>query len=314
MVIANREYGGHHSLTVRAMESAPLVSATRWNCRGGTELEVDPRGWSWTWLSPDVIVDTDRDGIRFPGVLPGMVNRLRLRLRNRGNAVASDIRVKFWWQPAGPQLSSWAWTPVAEASCVRLQPNDEEWVAVEWVPPPEQPGLSGWCIKAEIVVPNDPNTDDKIVLSGVAGVWDAVPDEASEAGGASTWAGGDTRTELRLLARTPGYRCTITPAPANGDAKARTRQFVVTDGIARPADPLPRDIKLAFVPSDDLTEWNGQRETCLPESKVFYPVVPGTLPENLQRDGAMALATLVSVVDGLAVCGATFILPGRPGK
>lgn len=316
VVIANRERGGQHSLTVRAVENAPLVSATRWNCRAGTELEVDPRGWSWTWLSPDVMVDTDRDGIRYPGVLPGVVNRLRLRLRNRGNAPASDIRVKFWCQPAGPQFSSRAWTPVAEGSCARLKPNDEEWVDVEWLPPPEQPHLSGWCIKADIVVPNDPNTDDKTVLSGVAGVWDAVADEATEAGAASTQTGDDARTELRLLARTPGYRCTITPTHTDGDAtsRARTRQFLVTDGIVQPADPVPRDIKPNFVPSDDLTEWNGQRQTRLPEPKVFYPVVQETLPENLQRDGVTGLATLVSVVDGLAVCGATFILPERRGK
>jgi hypothetical protein len=200
---------------------------------------------------------------------------------------------------------------MAEGSCARLQPNHEEWVAVEWVPPPEQ---TGWCIKAEIQVPNDPNSDDKIVLSGLAGVWDAAPGEATEAGSASTQAGGDGRTELRLLARTQGYRCTVTPTHADSEAGARTRQFVVTDGIVRPAEPPPRDMKLAFIPDDDLTKWSGQRETRLPESKIFYPVVPGTLPENLQQDGAGGLATMVSVVDGLAVCGATFILPGRPGK
>ena len=34
---------------------------TRWNSRVGTEYEVDPKGWAWAWISPDVMVDNDDD-------------------------------------------------------------------------------------------------------------------------------------------------------------------------------------------------------------------------------------------------------------
>jgi hypothetical protein len=311
VVVANREHAGPHSLTVRAAPPSPLVSTTRWNCRAGTSYEVDPAGWRWTWLSPDM--DIDRGGAQ------GSVGpvRLKLRLRNRGTIPARNIKVAFWCQPAGPQFSAALWVPVEnQAACAELMPGTEKWLSVDWTPP-DGLGLAGWCVKAEIVAPGDPNTDDKIVLGGVAGVARSGGSGGDDRGKDLV---ADERSEVRLLVRGPGWRCDGPPPKLAGDAAqgrnampAQARQLVATNGVLRPARPLAGDIRPRIAPCDDMREWDGARRQDTPGPDEWFPPATTTLPESMRRDEAIGLVTQVFIVDGMAACGATYRAPPEPG-
>ena len=179
VVVANRDQPGPHVLSVEAVSAVPLVTSTRWNTRAGNSYEIDSTGWSWTWISPDLMVDTDNDESADADVFFGQNNRLKLRLRNRGDTPANGVTVEFWYQKAAPHLSPTAWLPVANAdgvvqgpvSVAALPPGSANiWAEVDWAPVDDGTGYPHWCVKARITAPDDPNTDDKIVLSNFSNV------------------------------------------------------------------------------------------------------------------------------------------------
>lgn len=309
VVVANRERPGRHSLAVRAVPSGPLVGATRWNCRAGASYEVDPAGWSWTWLSPDMTVEGDTGQ-------PGSAQMLKLRLRNKGNAVARGVTVTFWYQPASEALHEKGWLHVQDAEgrnltaeCADLRPGAEAWVAVPWCPLGQSVPL-GWIIKAKITTPGDPDGEGKIVLGGVCGAWSHA--ETSGTGLAETQTRSRQGLETRLLARRPGWRCGCgSPRVAEVDARAtlaRARRLAVSDGIIRPI-LTSGSLGLELFPCDDLHEWDGEGRGDAPEGDRWYPPHPETLPPQLVGGKANGLATVVTIVDGLAVFGATFLVP-----
>jgi hypothetical protein len=67
------------------------------------------------------MVDTNNDLREDGSVFFAQNNRLNVRLRNRGNAFASNIRVNFWYQKATPYLTSAGWIPVRNTTGVAQQ-------------------------------------------------------------------------------------------------------------------------------------------------------------------------------------------------
>ena len=112
MIVASRATAGDFNIPFDEIPSAADTMVTRWNSREGTEYETDPRGWAWTWVSPDVMVDNDNDGMADTQVFFGQNNRLKVRLRNRGNQAAANLQLDFWYQKATPHLSAAAWMPL----------------------------------------------------------------------------------------------------------------------------------------------------------------------------------------------------------
>ena len=170
VIVANRDSPGQHGLTVTPVAQAPLITATRWNTVHDTSYEVDPRSWSWTWTSPDIMVDTDNDLSADSQVFFDQNNALKIRLTNRGND-AGDASVAFWYQKASPSLSPAAWIPVADlgggvqTATTSLAAGASTWLSVQWAPVDDGTHHPHWCVKAVITVADDSNADDKIVLS-----------------------------------------------------------------------------------------------------------------------------------------------------
>jgi hypothetical protein len=173
VVVANRNSPGQHTLTVTPVAPGPLVTATRWNTAQGTSYEVDPRSWSWTWTSPDIMVDTDNDLLADTYVFFGRNNSLKLRITNHGNGAANAASVSFWYQKASPSLSPSAWIPVTDVGGNvqtvilpgPLAAGASQWLTVQWAPVDDGTHQPHWCVKAQFTATGDPNSDDKIVLS-----------------------------------------------------------------------------------------------------------------------------------------------------
>jgi hypothetical protein len=55
VIVGSKEHGGNFTLNFDEVAAASDVMVTRWNSVAGREYEMDPRGWSWTWISPDIM-------------------------------------------------------------------------------------------------------------------------------------------------------------------------------------------------------------------------------------------------------------------
>jgi hypothetical protein len=171
LVVSGAGGSGPFNMQISNAAAAPDVMVTRWHSALKTEYEIDSRGWAWTWVSPDVWVDNDADGIADGVVLFDYDNKLHIRLHNKGNAVANNIQVELFYQDAAGGLSPTAWLPVKnKAGVTQLLTGltlaagaSNDWT-VDWSPLPS--GLSKhFCVRAIVTVPGDPNTDNKRLLS-----------------------------------------------------------------------------------------------------------------------------------------------------
>ncbi len=100
---------GGITLSVRECPSGPDVTVTRWHHVLGTHYEIDSFGWAWTWVSPDIFVDNDSNGLADDEVFFNSNNKLYIQLHNQGHSDASNISVAFWYQDASGGLSDSAW-------------------------------------------------------------------------------------------------------------------------------------------------------------------------------------------------------------
>jgi hypothetical protein len=310
VIVSARVHPGDYDVHFEEVASGTDVMATRWNSAVGTEYEADPRGWAWTWVSPDVMVDTDDDGLADGSVYFGVDNRLKLRIRNRGNAAASGIQVDFWYQKATPFLSSASWIPVqdalgitqvvtAETLAAHGAPGSEKWVSVNWAPVDDGTHHPHWCIKARITVAGDANADNKTVLSNFGHV---VVDPDGDA--------------LLQLLRFPDGRLhhlvDVLPRGPHvtfGDPKVVGEEMHAWTGWARrhlkPAANPP--VKVAFarfpVVFGALKPWDGVARRLRPQEGHFYPVRPETLPPGVDP---ASLVTVAHRVEGQVVGGVTY--------
>lgn len=176
VVVSGAASSGSFSLSINPVAATPDVMVTRWHSLPQTEYEIDSRNWAWTWVSPDVWVDNDGDGVADGEIFFNFDNQLHIRLHNKGNANASGIDVSLWYQDASGGLSPGGWLPVQDTGGVTqaltglalAADATNDWV-VNWSPAPS--GMSHhFCIRAVMAVPGDPNTDNKRVLSNFGNV------------------------------------------------------------------------------------------------------------------------------------------------
>lgn len=176
IVVAGTDTGGSFTLSVQDVPAAPDVTVTRWHHLPGTHYEIDSFNWAWTWVSPDIWVDSNMDGVPDDVVHLSQNNKLFIRLRNQGNSAATGISVDFWYQDASGGLSDAAWQRVQNTLLVdqtltglSLGPQTSNQWSVDWSPVPS--GSSHhFCIRAVVTVPGDPNTDNKRCLSNFGNV------------------------------------------------------------------------------------------------------------------------------------------------
>lgn len=176
LVVTGADSSGSFSLSAAPAAPTPDVMVTRWHSAIKTEYEIDPSGWSWTWVSPDVWVDNDADGAADGTVYFDFDNKLHIRLHNKGNADASGIQIELWYQDASGGLSDAAWLPVKDKAGTTqvltglslAAGTSKDW-QVDWSPSPSG-GSDHFCIRAVVTAPGDPNTDNKRVLSNFGSV------------------------------------------------------------------------------------------------------------------------------------------------
>ena len=176
IAVSGADSSGSFSVSAEPTKPACDVMVTRWHTVMKKEYEIDSRNWAWTWVSPDIWVDNDGNGIADSEVYFNYNNKLYIRLHNKGNLSASDIQVNFYYQDASGGLSHTAWLPVQNRTGttqvltgLSLAAGASDSWSVDWSP--MSSGVSKhFCIKAVLTVPGDPNTDNKRVLSNFGNV------------------------------------------------------------------------------------------------------------------------------------------------
>lgn len=315
VVVAGTETGGTFSLTAQSVAATPDVMVSRWHHQAGRHYEIDPFGWAWTWVSPDIWVDNNGNGMADSEVFFNQNNQLFIRLRNQGLAAASGIGVDFWYQDASAGLSDAGWLPVQDTggitqslSGLSLAAGATNQWSVDWAPVPS--GASNhFCIRAVVTVPGDPNTDNKRVLSNFGNV-----------------IAGSPYLDLSLLRRLPGemerFRIDVIP-------RAGGRWFVSLDDVRR-AERAARESREEAVDlfrirrRKELTRVEGHphtderflaRRAChlhdqtpevrRPDPLGHYPTDPRALPPGLE---GVPLITVSHVVDGRPIGGFTWAI------
>jgi hypothetical protein len=175
------DQSGGFSVNVSSAAAAPDVMVTKWHSQMKREYEIDSRNWAWTWVSPDIWVDNDANGVADSEVFFNFNNKLNIRLHNKGNADASSISVQFFYQNAAGGLSDAGWLPVRNTASViqslsglSLAAGASNNWSVDWSPIPD--GTSKhFCVRAIVTVAGDPNTDNKRVLSNFGNVVTSGP-------------------------------------------------------------------------------------------------------------------------------------------
>lgn len=307
VIVASRENGGDFQVRFQEVAAASDVMVTRWNTSVGREYEVDPAGWTWTWVSPDVMVDTNDDGLSDAQVYFDRDNKLKIRLRNRGNADASNITVDLWYQKATPYLTSSGWIPVTnqtgivqQIGPVNLAAGAEAWFSAFWAPVDDGTHHPHWCIKAAVTAPADESSDNKVVLSNFASV--VVPPD------------GDLMIPLlvrlpehmrsyRLLsiARGPLETLRLRDLPAPPATADEVRRACAADVMAAPARAVFAQATTNGAAGQSKAMTDDARR--LPRQDIYYPIDPTTLPPGVDP---ATLVTVTQLVDGELIGGVTY--------
>jgi hypothetical protein len=305
---------GNFSVSVSPVAVAPDVMVTRWNSALGFEYEVDSRNWSWTWVSPDVWVDNDGDGIADSQVFFNYDNQLYIRLHNNGNAGAAGISVQLDYQDASGGLSPTGWLPVQDKlgttqslTGLALAAGATNQWSVNWSPVPS--GASHhFCIRAIVTAPGDPNTDNKRVLSNFGNVvvkYGGFVDIALLRRNIDLLL--ERRIELSVIPRlSPDLELAgrdllqersrvLEPGQTSRDLiRVRhtpgVRQLVHDEGSMRSAEPCP--------PSAPPIRTS-------PDPWGHYPPDPRTLPPGVE---GRPMITIAHLVDGLPTGGVTVLV------
>jgi hypothetical protein len=312
VIVATRDTGGSFQLDVTEVASASDAMITRWNTAAGREYEIDPRGWAWTWISPDVMVDNDGDGLADPEVFFDRDNVLKVRLRNRGNAAANNVRVDLWYQKATPYLSAAAWIPlrndagaIQSVGPVSLAPGTSDWFAVAWAPADDGTHHPHWCVKARITAPGDANTDNKLALSNFSRV--VVDPDGDRVDADILLRRPERHRELDVLTVPRGRWRLIKKSISGPPPEVRDEPCLAVAGHSVSDLGTPTRsawARLVFGRDPGARPWDGSAET-LPQPGVFYPVDPESLPPGVDPE---ELVTVVQRIDGVTVGGVTYAL------
>jgi hypothetical protein len=320
LVVSGADSGGSFDLSVQAAAPAPDVMVTRWHSKMMREYEIDSRAWAWTWISPDIWVDNDNDGNADGTVFFNFNNKLHIRLHNKGNQNAHGIQVQFYYQSAATGLSDAAWLPVQNKNGViqtltglNLNKGKSKDWSVDWSPAPSG-ASTHFCIRAIVTVPGDPNTDNKRVLSNFGNVV-VHPGMFVDIG--------LLRRNIELIPRDVSLRVIPRLTP---ELELSLRD--VKEGLRLRLDPGESVLdsirlthrKLAAVREQqddvvaDVLHAAPKRQPTLPlapDPAGYYPPDPDTLPPGVE---GMPLVTVVHMVDGLPVGGATFMVTVEKAK
>lgn len=303
IVVAGTDTGGTFTLSVQDVPAAPDVMVTRWHHLPGTHYEIDSFGWQWTWVSPDIWVDTNMDGIADDVIYFNKNNKLFIRLRNQGNRAAFGIYVKFWYQDTSGGLSDSAWLPVQNTSGViqvlsglTLSPQSSGQWSVDWAPAPS--GSSNhFCVRAIVTVPNDPNINNKRCLSNFGNViMDSFTDLALVR---RAYLDRYEDVKVLVIPRTHGRfvvskldldRINKTPVKVGSEVTdlLRVRRMDILERVER-------------VPGQSHLER-------LPDSRGHYPTDPRCLPPGMEKAD---LITIAHVVDGRPIGGFTWAIHSK---
>lgn len=308
VIVASRATAGDFNIQFDEVAAAADTMVTRWNSRVGTEYETDPRGWTWTWVSPDVMVDNDNDGVADTQVFFGQDNKLKVRLRNRGNQAAANLQLDFWCQKATPYLSATAWMPLQDAAGVTQQiagaalpAGAEQWFEVKWAPVDDGMHHEHWCVKVKVTAPGEPNIDNKLVLSNFGHVVAADPDVRMLLRLPALFA----RSEIWPIPRGPRWTIHLPPHIASLVTGRPRPYFGCDQSSAHAATSRPVRIRAGEAKSK---VWDGKLRTPTPAPGIHYPVDANTLPPGAKSED---LVTVVHVVDGEVVGGVTFSIGPR---
>ncbi len=310
VIVGSRSTAGDFTVQFDEVASSADTMITRWNSAVGTEYEIDPHGWAWAWISPDIMVDNNNDNLADTEVYFGTNNKLKVRLRNRGNQTANNISIDFWYQKATPHLSAANWIPVTNATgdiqqitgatlAPQGSPGSESWFVVDWAPEDDGTHDKHWCVKVRVTAPGEPNTDNKMVLSNFANV---IPSGEGD--------------ELPLLVRLPDRlkRAELIVVPRGPQWALKTQALPKQIFQARGLKNEPQSLSSVSMPVRSvmsnvqpvrrrLTPWDGRICTAKPGNKHYYSVNPKTLPPGVNPQ---QLVTVVQSVDGRITGGITY--------
>jgi hypothetical protein len=318
VVVSGCASAGSFTLELANASAAPDVMVTRWHSVMKSEIEVDPRNWSWTWVSPDIYVDTNLDGVADGTVFFGTDNKLFVRLHNKGNADAAGIGVQFWYQNATPGLSDAAWLPVRNAanaiqslSGLTLAAAATGSWSVDWAPVPA--GTSRhFCVRAVVTAPGDPNVDNKRAVSNFGNV------EMPSSGFA------DMVWTRRQRSRDGERAVSMTLVPRFSHQFELATRDLLEQRVKRlrPGQSVMDEIRIYHRPSarkitaTDTRKGRRNKDDCPcagpvrsdgrePDPSGDYPIDPRTLPPGLK---GKPMVTVVHKSDGRVLGGITLML------
>jgi hypothetical protein len=314
VVVGSREIIGDFSLTFTEVANASDVMVTRWNSRVGNEYEVNPKGWAWTWVSPDIMVDNDNDGAEDTQVFFDTNNKLKVRLRNRGNAIANNIQINFWYQKATPFLTSVGWLPVQNLANVSqqitgetLNPGQEKWISVDWSPDNDGTNHNHWCVKVQVNVAGDPNTDNKMAFRNFNNVTLPPDPDTMRVQFAGLLRNLKFRIfeEVQIIPRGNKLNLELVNAKEiiKNSSEKHLCQCSEKEGLGLP-DDLDFGIYKVIKPTK-VKEWDKKITLKPNETDFYYPVDPKTLPPGVD---ANELVTVSHEINGKVVGGVTYRL------
>jgi len=295
---------------------------SRWHHIAGNHYEIDSIGWAWTWVSPDIWVDNDGNGLADNDIFFNYNNKLFIRLRNQGRANASNIGVNFWYQDASGGLSDAAWLPVKNKSGVTQSLTNlnlaagatNQW-SVDWSPAPS--GTSKhFCVRAVVTVPGDPNTDNKRCLSNFGNVIMGSPYA-------------DLSFLRRLPAQYKDFRFLVIPRTDGRVFVSNADLELIRKSTVRPGQKImdtfrirrrakithngsPAKLTADFLAKKPCPKLMGKTRLELePDPFGHYPTNPRALPPGLE---GVPLITVAHVVDGRLIGGFTWAIREKKQK
>ena len=110
VIVSGGDDGGSFQFSVQSAAAVADVMITRWNSEAGKEYHVDPHGFSWTWVSPDLWFEPAAGGDF----------AVKVRLRNKGGKRADNVGCVVEYRPGRPphrrRPGSPFWTPPVSSS------------------------------------------------------------------------------------------------------------------------------------------------------------------------------------------------------
>ena len=304
VIVAARINPGDYTIQFDEVATGADTMITRWNSAVGTEYEIDPTGWSWTWISPDVMVDNNNDGFADTVVFFGQNNKLKVRLRNRGNANASGIQIDFWYQKATPFLNSGGWIPVQDVNGTTqqitggtLSSGSYNWFMVNWAPVDDGTHHPHWCVKVKVTVPGEPNIDNKMCFSNFGNV--TTPGEGDEVRILVRMLESYGNSELMVIPHGPLYTFEAPKLP-NGSGIYKCKCNCNDQQLMLPTRAIRTNMKVL---ERKLKPWDRQTRSLKPLQEYYYHVKTNTLPPGVDPK---SLVTVVELTDGEVMGGITY--------